>query len=61
MLSSCSLGEVSSWVAGLYLPSDFRFFRAMTRKMMTAATAMNKMPPTIGPTMRAISPPRLGD
>ena len=25
MLSSCSLGEVSSCVAGLYLPSDFRF------------------------------------
>lgn len=61
MLSSCNLGEVSSWVAGLYFPSDFLFFLAMIRNTSTAMMAMKRMPPTTGPTMSAMSPPRKGD
>ena len=55
MLSSCNLGEVSSCVAGLYFPSDFLFFLAMTRKMRMPTTAMKSMPPTMGPTIKAMS------
>lgn len=56
ILSSCSLGEVSSCEAGLYLPSDLRFLRAMMRKTRTPTMAMNSIPPTTGPTIKAMSP-----
>ena len=56
ILSSCSLGEVSSCEAGLYLPSDLLFLRAMMRKTRTPTMAMNSIPPTTGPTIKAMSP-----
>lgn len=61
MLSSWSLGEVNSCEAGLYLPSDRRFRLAMIRKTSTPTMAMNSMPPTTGPTIRAMSPERRAD
>jgi hypothetical protein len=61
MLSSWSRGEVSSWEAGLYLPSDLRFRLAMMRKTRTPTMAMNSIPPTTGPTISAISPARRED
>ena len=56
ILSSCSLGEVCSWVAGLYLPSDLRRRLAIMRKTTAPTTAMNNIPPTMGPTIMAMSP-----
>ena len=56
ILSSCSLGEVSSWEAGLYLPSDLLFLRAMMRKTRTPTMAIKSIPPTTGPTIKAMSP-----
>ena len=56
ILSSCSLGEVCSWVAGLYLPSDLRRRLAIMRKTTAPTTAMNSIPPTMGPTIMAMSP-----
>ncbi len=58
MLSSCSLGAVSSCDAGLYFPSLRRLRRAITRKTRRAVAPMKRAPPTIGPTIRARSPVR---
>ena len=56
MLSNWSRGEVSSCEAGLYLPSDLRLRRAMIKKTRTPTMAMKSIPPTTGPTIKAISP-----
>ena len=61
MLSNWSRGEVSSWEAGLYLPSDFLLRLAIIRKTKTPTIAMKSIPPTTGPTINAISPVRRAD
>ena len=55
MLSNCSLGEVCSWVAGLYFPSDRLRRLAITRNTKAPTMAINSIPPTTGPIIRARS------
>ena len=55
MLSNCNLGDVCSCVAGLYFPSERRLRLAITRNTNAPTMAINNMPPTTGPTIKAIS------